>query len=110
MFQRFKADHHVHGGVGQGNRGGAALKEGDPVPGVFLGGVGHGFRGNVHAGDVRGGLRQNMRAVAFAGGDIQDALAGDEARSEKIAVVVFGRNFSLTLGDKTFSCELHDGS
>ena len=52
----------------------AALKEGDPVPGVFLGGVGHGFRGNVHAGDVRGGLRQNMRAVAFAGGDIQDVL------------------------------------
>jgi hypothetical protein len=61
--------------------------------------------GQVDAGDVRRLAREQRRAVSLAAGDVEHALAGDEAAREVIAMPVLDPDLALHARDEALAGE-----
>ena len=108
MLNQFKTDHHIHTIAGQRQLLAVADHHLDIFRGVFLAGIANRFFRNVHGKDGTCLLRQDFRAIADAGADVQDDLFLHQKPGEPVAANVLVQEVGINAsGDDSFAGEFH---
>ena len=103
VFDGLEADHEIEGRVGKGDLRRVAPHEADGLAAVALPGMGRRRRVEIHADNAFGDGSEQVRAVALAGGDIEDVLSGRQRHGHGIAMEMFRHCYVLPGRQQAFS-------
>lgn len=104
MLDRLERHHHIHTGIGQGNRRGAARHETQVlVLLVAFARVRDRLIGNVHANNRLRAGRHEGGSISLAAGDVEHVLAGSYIQRPAVAVHMLVADRPFFGGNRSFA-------
>ena len=111
MLDQLKTDDHIHAVAGQRQVMAIANHHLDILPGILLAGIANRFFRKVNGKDGAGLFRQDFRAIAYPGADVQDYFVLHQKLGKPVSAEVLVQQVGIDpSGDNSLAGKFHHHS